>query len=343
MVAGTVRGYDGTGYVFKTHNRHKKEENIWFHKEAATGSEINRIGSTPAAGGIEWAFGHNRAATVGAVDDAGAHPFDTAHIIGIHNGTLTNGWKQRLKAKKSIVVDSEALMRSISHRGPDKTLPVASGAMAIVYVDKRTNRLYLFRNSERPVHWCTTKQGSLFWASEGKMLEWLLDRNHQVIDGEMNTLEPDILYDITDGKLKEVDVFEDTGTPHKKSNFSKWDRKTQTYTPVKRDTSDAKDSTEDNPASSIIYLPNKSNRKVGSEYYEQCTACDKLLANEAGMFEMGYGTYKYYLCDNQSCVEQMKTEHGQKKIHTPTTFYNRKGRKPNAALNSFLNLELKFL
>ena len=341
MAAGTVRGYDGTGYVYKTHHKGKQEENIWFHKDATTGGEMEKISSTHAEGGIEWAFGHNRAATVGAVNSAGAHPFDAPHVIGIHNGTLTGGWRQRLRAKKKVVVDSEALMRSISHRGIDETLPEAKGAMAIVYYNKRTSRLHMFRNSERPVYWCKSTSGTLYWASEGKMLDWLLERNKQTISGEIESLEADVLYDITDAELKEVDIFEDTGTPvtqNRTTNYrGNWSKvvngSTTTYT------QQSGQETTTPKGAEIIHLPApKSNPD-----YELCTSCERLLQNEPALFEMGYSTYKYYMCDDPKCVEQLMQDHSASCVWAPTTFYNRKGRKPNTNLALFTDLKVKLI
>src|SRR3546814_19849994 len=50
-------------------------------------------------------FGHNRAATKGAVNQENAHPFNHGDIVGCHNGTLYN--VTNLDAPKDLKVVSE--------------------------------------------------------------------------------------------------------------------------------------------------------------------------------------------------------------------------------------------
>ena len=294
MVTGTVRGPHGTGYVYVQVDKSKTPDasQIWFHKDAVTGSEMPKISTTGGKGGINLAFGHNRYATVGGVDASTAHPFDTPHVIGIHNGTLSFGWKDRMNASKKVEVDSEALMRCISHRGAKHALSNAKGAMAINFLDKKKGRLYMFRNSERPISYATTTTGTLVWASEAGMLAWLLERNNMSVDDDgIQSLTPDVLYDITDGELVEVDVIEDTGSPPVKANtyYSKnWKRAGSTY-----------------------------NRNLHDGDCE-CTVCGTKLKNES-RYEIGYTNSKYHLCADQFCVDYLKDELGMEKIYVPTT------------------------
>ena len=215
IIAGTLRGLDGTGLVTVT----DKDATYW-RKSAQTGPEfVKEMGNISSLkSGLEGdpyiMYGHNRAATVGTVSDDTAHPFEAPNVVGIHNGTLSYGWKRRLNAKKSIEVDSEALMRCISHRGPMYALPKAEGAMAIVWTNTKTNQTYMFRNSERPVSYCHSVSGNLYWASEAGMLEWLLDRGDIAIDKDgIKDLPIDTIFNITTGQLVSEGTVTGTGTP----------------------------------------------------------------------------------------------------------------------------------
>src|SRR5690606_1921090 len=53
---------------------------------------------------------HNRAATVGSVTKANAHPFNNSSLLGVHNGTVT---KTALKFGKDFETDSEAIYEQI--------------------------------------------------------------------------------------------------------------------------------------------------------------------------------------------------------------------------------------
>ena len=228
-VAGTVRGYDGTGIVAVCESttvwdkgiKTETKPNVWYHKTGGTGAELLRelksmggwIDNLP--GRVTTVYGHNRAATVGKVSQKTAHPFAAARAIGIHNGTLSNGWETRLQAAKRIEVDSEALIRCISHRGYRHALSKAVGAMAVVWTDTNTRETFIFRNHERPVYYFTSNTGVLFWGSEKGMLEWLADRNHITIDKDgICSLPTSTVFKIDKGELIEVEKVYNTATPY---------------------------------------------------------------------------------------------------------------------------------
>jgi len=223
-IAGAVRGLDGTGFVLVNNSLEQKED-VLFHKSGATGGEyikalkdnlsvFNRDNGYPTSTDIYLMYGHNRAATVGEVSDKTAHPFCAPHCVGIHNGTLSKGWEKRLNANKKITVDSEALMRAISHLGYEEALPKAEGAMAIVWTDTKVKdkpETYIFRNKDRSVYYCHSSLGKLYWASEKGMLEWLMAR-HDITVGKdgILPLPIDTVFRITEAKLEPVVVIKDT-------------------------------------------------------------------------------------------------------------------------------------
>lgn len=115
-------------------------------------------------------IGHNRWATVGAINAQNAHPFEHGHIIGAHNGTLRN---QRLLLDSSdFEVDSDNLYYHISEKGLDDALMHTNGAFALSWYDKKEKSLNFIRNDERPLHYLITADGKgILWASEVFMLQ----------------------------------------------------------------------------------------------------------------------------------------------------------------------------
>lgn len=122
------------------------------------------------------ALGHNRHATKGSASDhKGAHPFVSDHITLVHNGSLTT---HAALTTETFVVDSAAICKAISVEGAANVLPKLSGAYALVWIDSNLNTLNFARNSERPLFLNKDHfSGSLCWASEEGMLNWLIARN----------------------------------------------------------------------------------------------------------------------------------------------------------------------
>lgn len=121
-------------------------------------------------------IGHNRFATTGQINRKNAHPFECSHIIGAHNGTLTN--KYSLKNGSQFDVDSEALYDHIAIDGLKSALSIARGAYALTYYDKEDKTFNMVRNKERPLFYAfNEKKTTLFWASEKWMLSVALSRS----------------------------------------------------------------------------------------------------------------------------------------------------------------------
>lgn len=121
-------------------------------------------------------IGHNRWATRGAKDDdENAHPFSHGHITGVHNGSLRD--QSLLDNHTDFEVDSDNLFHHLSRRGIEHTAKNLDGAFAIVYYDADDRTLNFMRNSERPLFVAKLSNGSICWASESQMMEWLVCRS----------------------------------------------------------------------------------------------------------------------------------------------------------------------
>jgi DNA-directed RNA polymerase subunit RPC12/RpoP len=126
-------------------------------------------------------IGHNRAATLGAVSDLNAHPFQYGDIIGAHNGTLDKATWQRLEQAAGVQtdVDSAAIFACINEIGIDDTVKLmehgrtsSTGAWALVWYDMKDDNIRFLRNEHRPLWYAMNDKGDkLVWASEYEMIQ----------------------------------------------------------------------------------------------------------------------------------------------------------------------------
>jgi hypothetical protein len=131
-------------------------------------------------------MGHNRHATVGAINDENAHPFEFDNIIGAHNGSLYKGtWEKFGKYN----VDSQALYSEMDNKGVEALWKQLQGAAALTWIDKRDKTLHFLRNSQRPLFYATMNGGkTLIWASEDWMLYVAAGREGVKLDGKPHEL-----------------------------------------------------------------------------------------------------------------------------------------------------------
>ncbi len=125
-------------------------------------------------------IGHNRKATVGAVNNDNAHPFLFGPVMLVHNGSISN-YRSLLsmadRDKHKIEVDSHAAAVMLARNEPEKILPEFRGAYAMIWYNTNTKRLYFIRNDERPLALARVNN-NIFFASEDDMLKWLLGRRY---------------------------------------------------------------------------------------------------------------------------------------------------------------------
>lgn len=167
---------------------------------------------------------HTRFATVGAVTLKNAHPFEYKHIIGSHNGSVSNHWQLNNNMQRDFDCDSEHIFAHIADQ-ENKTDVQAHGA--ITYLDTRETKdgggLYLgkFNGGTLQVYSVnkvdTEKPCMIVWSSTQSAIEAALTSAGlegfpwQVEEGKVYEIKEFTLY-TTPRKL----AFEDT---HKKSEY----------------------------------------------------------------------------------------------------------------------------
>lgn len=174
LYVDVLRGHHSTGVM--TLSRKNEVEVL---KRKGTLNKLPDLGKLIDSG-ERVLMGHNRHATVGGISDETAHPFKFKNVVGCHNGTLRGIWERELDGGHKAMSDSWAIFNTINNN-PDVEKSVyskVSGAMALTFYDKRSNEFNFLRNSERTLFHAFSKDNlTMFWASEEKMLDWILTRN----------------------------------------------------------------------------------------------------------------------------------------------------------------------
>jgi glutamine phosphoribosylpyrophosphate amidotransferase len=133
-------------------------------------------------------IGHNRAATIGATSNSGAHPFYSKDmkIIGCHNGTITDhtvygkSVLDRVDGK-NYHTDSQVLIDDMSKHGVKvlSNLDDSRDAYSITWMDMDTKTVNYVKNSKRSM--CIAvhdRRKVVYLCSEKALLEAVLNRNN---------------------------------------------------------------------------------------------------------------------------------------------------------------------
>lgn len=122
---------------------------------------------------FDFLMGHNRAATIGAVNSSNAHPFHHGDITGCHNGTISLGLTN-LPTGEGIAgnTDSEKLIFALSKGWSiKKVMDTVTGAAAMTWWDAKTKTFNIYRNKERSLFVTHNDAKTVYaYASE----EWIL-------------------------------------------------------------------------------------------------------------------------------------------------------------------------
>lgn len=199
LIVDQLRGQDSTGMMRVA--RFQPDVEV----VKAVGTPDVLVDSKPyekALSGLHRALiGHNRFATKGAVNRNNAHPFDLDHITGVHNGSMRV--YNKLHGFGGHPVDSYVLYNHIQEHGLRDAVDNSEGAMALVWWDKRTHELNIYRNTERPLAIAhSSKDGVYMIGSEWGMVEWIATRNGIILD-TVEEVSPDthIRFPMTQGQV----------------------------------------------------------------------------------------------------------------------------------------------
>lgn len=149
---------------------------------------------------ITGLIGHNRAQTRGKVSPENAHPFKIENITLAHNGTVRT-FRFPGPDKET---DSETICNHINKSDIDQVWKWIEGAAALAYHDKRTSKMYLATNGQRPLGFLI-HDGVMYFASEPWMIVTAFYRmNIKIKLDQFWVLDKNKLYefDIVDGKVQ---------------------------------------------------------------------------------------------------------------------------------------------
>ena len=193
LIIDTLRGDDSTGVFAVGHEQLFDDGTAYWYKQLGGGGEfVDSTGYWENFYDVEQyraVVGHNRAATVGAVNTDGAHPFQVGPITLVHNGTLRQTHRLPTPMHKCMVptgeeglpgpvsVDSHAVAYNLANHTVEEVVKSMHGAYTLVWHDARDDSMNIIRNSERPLHMSMSKQqDTLYFMSEAGMLHLLDSR-----------------------------------------------------------------------------------------------------------------------------------------------------------------------
>jgi predicted glutamine amidotransferase len=149
------------------------------------------------------AIGHNRASTKASVSNNNAHPFTHKHITLVHNGVIP-GYGSFLPKDYQHDVDSFAAAYNIAELGEKEGLERVPFKGVLVWWNDQDKTLNMARNEHRLLY-CVPilNQNALFYASEWRMLDWILDRNGVAPETKYKLLAPNNHFKFNPAKPKE--------------------------------------------------------------------------------------------------------------------------------------------
>jgi hypothetical protein len=201
LVCDSLRGEDSTGVFGIYKNRQAATLKVAAEPHMLFRCEEWNDFRTKATQSMQIVVGHNRSATRGAVTTENAHPFSEGNIVLVHNGTLHN----HKDFNKDVEVDSHAITHALNERPAKDVLKEIDGAFAFVWYDRDKGKLFIARNSERPLSFVETTSNIIF-ASEGSMLEYLISRktSYNLPKAEMFPVGQLISFDMRGNKTEEA-------------------------------------------------------------------------------------------------------------------------------------------
>ncbi len=140
-------------------------------------------------------LGHVRQMSSGGNTDENAHPFKFGNIVLVMNGTLNYIWGLCTKhgvIHTDIHVDSAGLCAILNKEKSKDVLSEIDGSCACVFTNTETKKLYVYRNSDRPLFRGIIEGEGMYISSTKESLE-LIDCI------KINEFKQDSLYEIFEG------------------------------------------------------------------------------------------------------------------------------------------------
>lgn len=147
-----IKHVDGPSYLFDTEAYRQLRDNFYKY---------------------DFIIGHGRLATVGEVSVKNAHPFTVNQITLVHNGKLNNFAELKKKHRYKTDVDSELAAYLFSKYTIEEVLDMIDAAYSFVFYNQETNKLYISRNTERPLNVLVSPHGKWVISSETPIFELL--------------------------------------------------------------------------------------------------------------------------------------------------------------------------
>lgn len=251
-------------------------------------------------------IGHTRAATTGDITTRNAHPFRYGHIIGAHNGIISN-WDELDGYKKKMEVDSEIIFSRLSRLSYKDALEELYGYYAVSFVDHRSRMLHLAKESQAPLrlsYWKNAK--TLFWGSTDQILKEGLQKEGITID----------TYDMPDNSILRFDTNKFSDKPFYKQEEIQPKRKYFSFN--KTWNTNSYSSYNDYPYTNYLddtcLLCDKKVKgedlyckKCSKKHKVQCDGCAELfLIKDLHNIDYAYGDYDM-LCNKCLKEEAVKT------------------------------------
>lgn len=147
----------------------------------------------------ELFIGHTRSATVGSINKKNAHPFKEGVIVLAMNGTLDNHWdlcREYGLPPNDFAVDSNILAALLNKTGTKDVLGKINGGCAIVFTNTLTNKMYVYRNSGRPLF-----RGNI----DGCMYISSIEISLKVLGcSDVKEFKEDFFYEIVNGEITDT-------------------------------------------------------------------------------------------------------------------------------------------
>ncbi len=181
-----IRGQDAMGFYSKESGIIKKEGK----PRDLLGKEEFKIPTT------NQFIGHVRAASSGGNGDDKAHPFQQGNIVLAMNGTISNHWTlcgEYGIDTKPLWVDSDYLCAMLNKTQNKEPLTKIDGGCACVYIDTKTDVMYVYRNVERTLYkgyleegmYISSTKESLESVNCTKIEEFKQDRLYEIVNGSI--------------------------------------------------------------------------------------------------------------------------------------------------------------